>query len=155
MQNLRDAADGLARLLVRAGASVWLLLAIAVAAAAVDAATIDRAPSRASSGPRSLLLSQHRAERPATAAVHQRPRLHHSTASWVHAAPLGHQLRAPADAIVDPFGERWQFEAVEATAEPQLSDQPGLLLRMDGARDAPVRGPYLVRAFPRPPPSRL
>lgn len=155
MQSLRDAADVAARLLVRAGASVWLLLVIAVAAAAVDAGTIDRAPSRASSSPQSLLLLQHRAERPAATAVHQRPRLHRTTAPWVQAAPRGHQLPAPAEALVDPFTERWQFEAVEATAEPQFSDQPGRLLRMDGAHDAPVRGPYLVRAFPRPPPTRL
>ena len=71
------------------------------------------------------------------------------------APPRGHQVPAPAEALVDPFAERWQFEAVEATAEPQFSDQPGRLLRMDGAHDAPVRGPYLVRSFPRPPPPRL
>ena len=168
MQSLRDAADGAARLLMRAGAAVGLLVAVATAVVAVDAAALDAGRSRQGRDGAPAPRLEHRID-PAAATVDRlpsshragflrrhsawRPRLHRTTAPWIDAATSRH-LRVPVDAIVDPFAERWQLDAVPAAAEPQVATVPCRRLRLAAAQDAPVRGPYLVRSFPRPPPAR-
>jgi len=166
MRHLRDAAAGSAHLLVRSGAVVWLVLTLVTAAVAVSSpssgeARVNRARPRL----------DHRVENGAGAAAHRlaasmagkvvhrhfawRPRLHHATVPWMQAGTHRTGLRAPVEAIVDPFAERWQADAAPVTVEPGCSDAPGRLLRMEAARDTLVRAPLLIRSFPRPPPVRL
>jgi hypothetical protein len=69
--------------------------------------------------------------------------------------PRSRQLRFPAEANVDPFAERWQFDGAPVAAVPHYSDLPSLLLQLVSSPETPRRAPYLVRSFPRPPPADL
>src|SRR5262245_20724076 len=119
MRHLRNAAAGSAHLLVRSGAVVWLVLTLVTAAAVI---------SSPSSGGRRVNRGRprldHRMESAVGAAAHRlavstrgkvihrhfawRPRLHRATVPWMQAGTHRAGLRAPVEAIVDPFAERWQ-----------------------------------------------
>ena len=166
MRHLRDAASGSAHLLVRSGAVVWLVLTLLTAAVAISSPSSGDA--RVNRGRPRL---DHRMETAVGAAAHRlaastrgkvvhrhfawRPRLHRATVPWMQAGTHRTGLRAPVEAIVDPFAERWQADAIPVTAEPGCSYAPARLLRIDAARDTLVRAPFLIRSFPRPPPIAL
>jgi len=166
MRHLRNAAAGSAHLLGRSGVVVWLVLILVTAAVAISSSS--SADARVNRGrPRldhrlvsTVGVAAHRLTVPPRGkSVHRhfawRPRLHHVTVPWMQAGTHRSRLRAPAEAIVDPFAERWQADAVPVATEPARSDAPDRLLRMDAARDSLVHAPFLIRSFPRPPPVRL